>query len=526
MTVDLSLPTERVAPPKDLEIRPRQVKAWAEALPLAQTLDSGRKLCTHLAAINRSKMDTDDRIQILEIFRPIAAVLLEELEDIYGKATLPLGPRGRDALGLARDLASELCAGYRVAVVEKTGKRIAFGVKKQIPVLVLRAMEYLVAEMRASYRTYAPVHAGVWKELHRLYLYAEQEGIAAEIADAESKATIFDTYSEALLLALTDPYRLVPGEFERVLVQARGVRAGATLGQQRPATRPGGHFLVACDTDRPPKPALSANDDTGGPNWRLFDASPIVDKLRARKLAVETGNVSSTMSKTVGPEVLATITRLIVLWGDPPKRAHRRDAMDTTVAICVGLKAIGHFVSIAASVDAQAEADAIRKGITIPLLAVPDDEISKSMPVHEWDVVNQSAGGIKVRRTVATQQPIGVGEVLGIKAIGKPFWTVGVARWITALEDGGMEFGVQFFSPAACAVWIQPVVSAGPQAKFGVLLADDDEASTGESLLTPPNTYSEMREFEIKGEGLVSRVRAAGLIEKTARFELFHVLPS
>ena len=325
---------------------------------------------------------------------------------------------------------------------------------------------------------------------------------------------------------MTDPYRLVQGEADKIIALIRGSRGLPTLGQARPSTRPGGHFLVPCDTDKPPKPALTASDDTGGPNWRLLDANALVDKLRTRKQAMETGNVSATTSRALGPEGIALLGKLIALWGDPPKRANRRDPMDTTVALCVGLKAIGHFVSITSQIDAEAEAAAIRNGITIPLIAVPDDEASKALPVLEWDVVNQSAGGLKVRRVSSAQQGIGVGELIGIKAIGKSQWTIAVARWITVLEDGGMEFGLQFLPPAACTVWVQPTSASSPQAKLGLLLAEIDQSSSGEALITPPNTYADLREFELQGEGLVSRVRAAGLIEKTARFELFRVLPS
>ena len=45
-------------------------------------------------------------------------------------------------------------------------------------------------------------------------------------------------------------------------------------------------------------------------------------------------------------------------------------------------------------------------------------------------------------------------------------------------------------------------------------------------MLTLPNTFADRREFEINEEGLVSLMRATSLIEKTGRFELFHVSPS
>jgi hypothetical protein len=518
------LPAERSPPPRELEIRPKQVKAWIESLPLAQSIEAAKKIVAHLVALNRARIDIDDRVQILDIYRPFADTLLEELDAIYGKSALPLGPRAREALGVARELAFALADGFKISIGDKTAKLIAFGAKKQLPILALRTMEYLGAELRASYKAYSPPPASIWNEMHQLYLYAEKEGFAAEIADAATKTSVMDAYCEALLLSLTDPYRLVPGELERILVQIRGGRGLVTLGQARPATRAGGHFLVPCDTDRPPKLLLSANDDAGGPNWRLLDTNALVDRLKARKAAHDTGNVSQTTSRSMTPDGLATLAKLITLWGDPPKRAYRRDPMETSVALCFGLKSIGHFISIGAKVDAQAEAEAIRAGITIPLLAMPDDESTKQHPVFEWDVVNQSEGGLKVRRR-ATQQTLAVGEVVGIKAIGKPQWTIGVVRWITLLEDG-MEFGLQFLAPAACAVWVNAVGSGSPQSKIGVLLANAEDALTAESLLTLPGTYAEAREYELRGEDLESRVSAASLIEKTSRFELFHVSPS
>ena len=521
----LNIPNERAAPPKDLEIRPKQVKAWMDSLPLAQSLEAAKRLAGHAAATNRCKMDLDNRLQLLDLYRPMAATLLEELDAIYSKSTLPLGARAKEALVVARELAGELAAGYKIALSEKAGKLIAFGAKKQLPQFVLRAMQYLAAVQRASYKAYAPVPPGVWNELHHLYLFAEKEGIASEPADPETKATVAEAYWETLLLSLTDPYRLVQGELDKIVGQIRGTRAQLSLGQKRPDTRAGGHFMVQCDQDRAPKPLLGLkNEETGGPNWRLLDTNAIVDKLRARKQAMETGNVSSTTSKALGPDGLSLIAKLLQLWGDPPKRAYRRDPMETSVALCVGLKAIGHFVSATSKVDPMAEAEAIREGITMPLVAVPDDEASRSMPVFEWNVVNQSEGGLKVRRE-SSSQTIGVGDVVGIKAMGKPHWTVAVTRWINVMDDGAMEFGLQFFAPAAAVVWIQPTISASPQAKQGVLLADGKEIE-GEALLAPPNTYAERREFEIQADDTISRVRAASLIEKSSRFELFHVSAS
>lgn len=526
MALDLRVPTERVAPPGNLELRPKQAKAWVEGLPLSQSVDAGRKILANLCALNRAKVEFDDRLQILEAYRPVAQVVLEELDAVYGNSPLPLPPKAREALGLARELATEFAYGYKTLILEKTGKLLAFGAKKQMPLLVFRAMQWLAQRLHVSYRSYTPIPAGTWREIHLLFLHAGKEGFATEPVEPETKAAITDLYSETLLIALTDPYRLIPGDLDRITQVIRGQRGAYTLGQERPSTRPGGHFLVPCDLDKPPKPLLSANDDPGGPNWRLLDANPMVDRLRARRQAVESGNVSASMSRAMSVDMLVLMGKLVTLWGDPPKRTSRRDPMDSSVAICSGMRAITHFISFEPKVDASREAAAIESGLTIPLVFVPDDDTSKGMNVTEWEVVNQSAGGLKVSRSSGASHPITVGEVLGIKFVGKARWTVGVVRWLTTGDEGGMEFGVQFLAPSARSVAVQPTTSAAGQSRPGLLLAQDDGQEPADMLLTMPATYSDLREFEIEADGSVTLVRATSLIERTGRFELFHIAGS
>ena len=80
------------------------------------------------------------------------------------------------------------------------------------------------ALLRAAYKSYTPVPEGLWREIHQLYLEAERERVVAEIVDPETKEAVVNIYVEALLLALTDPYRLSPGEVDKVSAQIRSSR--------------------------------------------------------------------------------------------------------------------------------------------------------------------------------------------------------------------------------------------------------------------------------------------------------------
>ena len=507
--IALKIPVERSAPETGLEVRPRHVKRWIETLPLQVTFESGRKLCAHLAAVNRARLDVDARLEILEIYRQPLAAILRDLEAMYAAAALPLGPGPRAALGLARELLTEAATGYRIAIVESGAK--LFASRKQLAALFARATQCTAARMYAAYKSYTPVPTGTWAELHELFLEAEARGVAREPAEGEVKGSIADLYCDALLLSLTDPYRLAQGETGRVLQLLFENRGAATLGQVRPATPPGGHFMVPCDTDKPPKPSIGKLDDTGGPRWRLLDANPVVERLRAR--ARDAGGPAPKGAATQAD----LVARLLRLWGDPPKRTSRRDPGQASVAIAIGIDGVAHFVALERRTDLVRQDDMLRRGITMPLDPLPLDDQSEPIPVFEWDIVNESRGGLRVRRLGRTEQPIAVGEVAGIKLAGKPHWAIGVVRWITVFEDGGMEFGLQYLASQARAVEVK---GWGVPPGNGLLLADGEGPA---SLLTSPSAFSHLRELEIDDAGDACLVVPSSVVEVTPRFELFNV---
>ena len=59
----------------------------------------------------------------------------------------------------------------------------------------------------------------------------------------------------------------------------------------------------------------------------------------------------------------------------------------------------------------------------------------------------------------------------------------------------------------------------------GGLVLDDDQTAEA-ALLTLPNMYEDLRVLELDERGSTWTVRATSLIERTARFDLFHVAAS
>jgi len=106
----------------------------------------------------------------------------------------------------------------------------------------------------------------------------------------------------------------------------------------------------------------------------------------------------------------------------------------------------------------------------------------------------------------------------GIKLHGKAHWAIGVVRWVTVFEDGGMEFGLQYLAQMARAVQVK---AWGAPSAMGLLLADDGQ--TASTLLTSPNTFQHQQELELEDDGDACMVQAGEVVEVTHRFEIFTV---
>ena len=521
MALSLSVPVSTSALPKEIETNPKKARAWIESLPLTKTFEAASMVAQTINTLNRGKMPADERVALVDIYRPVIAVLLDELEAIYAYSVLPLPARQREAFELAHELSVQCAIAYKIVLMEKSGKLSMFNNKKNLPGAVYWAMFYLQSQLLQSYKTYHPCPVGVWQELHALHLHAAELGMLAEIGDPGSKTTVQDLYTDAMMVALADPHRLMFKEVDKVqdtLAQNRGLvdirTSNEGLSQQR-------FFVVALDGDQPPKVLNQGVPPPAGQVLRLIDPTRLVEKLQQRVRA-QTGAGGNTAAKSRATHDLADLQqRLIRLWGDPPKRQFRRNPADSAIALCSGIKAIAYFTELATTEDPEADAKAIRDGDTIPLLKIPRDETSQLIGVEPWHVLNQSANGLRLYREAGGKVGVTVGDVVGLRFVGGRSWNVGVVRWLTSLEGESMEFGVELLAPAAVSITIEPTIGGGGKPMPALVLQNPNPEWDNDTVLSLTDTFSDLREFELIEHGEVTLVRATTLLERTSRFDLF-----
>lgn len=521
MALSLSVPVSTRALPKEVETNPKKARSWIESLPLTKTFDAAKLVAQTIEALNHAKMPGEERAALVDIYRPVVAVLLDELEAIYAYSVLPLPARQREAFDLARDLLTQCATTYKIFSLEKPAKLSMFNSRKNLPGAMYWAMFFLQSQLLQSYKTYHPAPVGVWQELHSLYLHADEQGTLAEIGDAETKLTMMDLYADALMISLADPYRLMSKEVDKVLHTLAQNRGLVEIRSSNEGVNVQRFFLVALDGDQAPKVLIQGAPPPAGQVFRLIDPTRLVEKLQQRTRA-QTGSSGNAASKSRATHDLADLQqRLIRLWGDPPKRQFRRNPADSAIALCSGIKAIAYFTELATNEDPEVDAKAIRDGDTIPLLKIPQDPMSQMVGVEEWRVLNQSANGLRLYRESGGSVGVTVGEVVGVRFIGGRNWNVGVVRWLTLLEGDALEFGIELLSPAAASITIEPTIGSGARPMPALVLQNTNPEWDNDTVLSLTDTFSDLREFELIEHEEVTVVRATTLLERTSRFDLF-----
>ena len=520
MALSLSVPVSTRALPKEIETNPKKARGWIESLPLTKTFEAAKMVAQNLEALNHAKMPAEERVALVDIYRPVIAVLLDELEAVYAYSVLPLPAKQREAFDLARELRTQCAYAYKILLLEKSAKLMMFGAKKHQPGAMYWAMFYLQSQLLQSYKTYHPCPPGVWQEIHSLFQHADEQGLLSEIGDADTKWTMQDLYTDAMMIALADPYRLMFKEVDKVQETLRQNRGLVDIRISNDGLNLQRLFVVALDGDQPPKVLVQGMPLPPGQVLRLIDPTRLVDKLQQRARPQSGGGGGAAKSRATH-DLADLQQRLIRLWGDPPKRQFRRNQADSSVALCGGIKAIAYFTELATNEDPEADAKAIRDGDTVPLLKIPQDPMSQMIGVEMWQVLNQSANGLRLYRESGGSVGVTVGEVVGVRFFGGRNWNVGVVRWLTLLEGNALEFGVELIAPAAASITIEPTIGSGAKPMPALVLQNTNPEWDNDTVLSLADTFADLREFELIEHGELNVVRATTLLERTSRFDMF-----
>jgi len=572
--------TQQGVPAWIVEPRPEVVGPWCEQLPLANPTASLDDITRYLFQLNRAELPLRKRLAVLEVLIPVVAKLVPLVRREYSDAQLPLGDRKLQRHQLVQKTWQELAYGYKTVLMDLilTEKEVLDPKEVLIPA-ILQCVSVLSERLVENYTIYVPDPPGVWLELHQLYHYANSHSIDG-LAPRADGATIGQHYRRTLLLALADPYHLLPGEAAKLYAELDQWAALCKLTRLGPAPVTADTFYVDIHHDCGPRFLGADTSATPPQEARAVDLTDVAAALRKRIADATSPRVAGPQA---GPSTLQQrlrrelYLRLAQAWTARGARQYSRSpASEHHLILAAGLSAAHHFVSggksfaperhemrlapkrAAATLALQPGPAAPASGTLIrgePKPATPsttrrvDPEdawkpIYTPTPLDPLDyhhppvdypyaqcaVTDMSQGGLAL-----SYSPLGnevrtrVGDVLALQdtdplqgpAPDKP-WRIGTVRWLRA-SVAGLDLGVAILGESALPVGTRAIEGVGKGSEYmrGLIIPAHDIAASDATLIASPAIYDAGTVLVITTETAVVQVRLLRLMEGTGSYARF-----
>ncbi len=574
----LNLP-ERTTPPADsLLLDTKKVEAWVSGLPIANTGESSKRVFQTLVELNRIELPNLKRIKIVNLLHPIVQYIAGNLRKYYLDTPLPLAAKNQKVVVLCRELHSELAISYKIIIqkmVSGDGERFE---RKLMIVALHQAIYYLSKALYYSAIVYNPYPVDTWREIHQLFVFAEQNSVSKiKINEGSggsgSTSTIEDIYKDAILLALASPYRLRQQEIEQLYQKLQDWAAHIQISTPQQGDEHEGQFIVKTDSDNPPM-HISLQTEQLNDQCRTIDTQQLAQHLRKELKTIFTEKSESALFTKEMQVTVPMLRKVIKSLTYTPKRAFIRTKLNFELDTAVGINTVhsqitayrirnhGSNIEDKESHIPDEEEEGLKDSSFLDSYFSADNDslqiVPLDHPVEEavlnpkdvqdtWIIddgapawatqtqdmesdtfscktFNESAGGYCINWTGNNPPKIRVGELIGIQSASeRSQFSMGIIRWLKNMPGVGLQLGMEIISPSADAILIHiPGDSQHNESTQKCILLPEVTASNRPACLILPILNIHVGDkIRIDTDNQQRPAKLIRLLESTGTFSLF-----
>ncbi len=574
----LMLPERAPAPNDSFFLNVEEVEAWISNLPITNTGETSKQTFKALVELNRIGISNRRRLKLANMFRPVVRHIVSNLRKYYLDAPIPLAAKNQKVVVLCRELHMELANSYKIIIEGMASGQDEKYDQKLVIVALHQAIHYLSMVLYYSVIVYNPYPGNTWKEIHQLYLFAEQNNVAdVRIKQGrdfqDTASTIKEIYQNALLLALASPYGLRQKEietlFEKLPEWARYIHILDTQSEKGTDAQ----FFIDAEDDIPPI-HISMQKDNPGTFCYNLDVANLVQHLRTELKSIYTthgkGSIFTKEMQIIAPLLRKMIKSLTY----EPQRGFIRTNLNFKLDTAVGISEIHSLITANISKqqghaqdknagDLEEENELNDSSFLNSYFSAEDDSIQivpLDHPVDEivsapqqtprfyieddgapaWTrqnrleknetfsckTLNESAGGYCINWTGDDAPKIKVGELVGIQsASDKSQFSIGIVRWLKQLPELGLQLGFEILSPTTDAVTVHIATNDRHANTTQNCLAIPKNSASGRpnSLLLPIMNIHAGTAVEIESTDRKRPAKLVRLLESTGTFSQYEV---
>lgn len=564
-TLTVGIPKLRATPSGTSEVRPKRVASWLAELPAGDPQDAGQQISNALFNQNRIALEDSNRLRVMEAYRVPVAAIIETLQSGYETAPVPHSKTRRENVRFVNRLLTEMAHGYKVVAVNLALRGKIKQDRDELVLSIQRSLYQLGQLLLNGYCTYQPAAVGVWRDVHRLYQYAEVHGLTDDMVEqsgaglVDDQTSIGQTYQHLLLLAAGDPYCLLSGEAKRIYEILKSVHGSPQITRTVTFADPVGQFLISFASDAPPVALGKVNNVKPEEHLRVLSALDAIRDLHSMMKKGERAARSGNESDSGNVELIRRVGRM---WaGNMARRQSNRATHQYELPVCSGISATHFFCTSAHDIEQTRQkqsvsdtAPPIAKEVYVDLSSAPgddgllrpgnagaaaaqDDEPTfgsglENQTLHRLQLchaMDESAGGARVRIYAGSSVRVTVGDIMGMQYADSANWKVAVVRWLRAYDEDFVDVGVKFLAPEVQAVTVRPIPRTGEVKPFmhALKLPRNDALNTPESIVLPRGLYGPGDRLELKDiAGSSETLVPMHVVDRTSSFEQIVVAPA
>jgi hypothetical protein len=511
-------------------------KAWLAHLPLANVSAAQHQLLTQLEELNRFGAGPASRLAALETLREaVHFVQLEQAKRFTNRAQ-PMQQAEAALFEDTIDLWEQVRLGYVRCLATD-----APALRAQRALIAQRALAYSGLRMYHHYRAYRQVAARDWRNLNRVYAFAERLGVAEQLVKDYLNRDVHDTspriaYTRATLMGMCNPHELTPRQLtfvafllERWAEKVEMSSSPVAEGELAPLT-----VDLAGES-------CAARDPAAGTELRYLDARRLAKSLRNRVALLRQGESPARLGlgeDCVQPSCEQLLVFLYRQWyqARQVRGTDRKHTSDQTQA-CTGLAAIHYYISgrvfRVAPEFKELTAKQRDEIATFGRVSTRDEEdysVAHGFVLEPWQIEDESAQGLKMlRRAGSPGQRMSQGQLVGVRPADAKSFQVGQVRWLMATDSGDLVCGVKLLPglPLAAAARGTGVNVANEKQVQAIALGAVPALDAPPTLVLPPGWFRPKRVIEATIKEPL-RVRLLEVIERGTDFErvVYEVLPA
>jgi hypothetical protein len=530
---------------------------WLVTVPLANAVQAQAMFLRQLNLLHRYTLPPATRFAILETLRGPLCDVQEDAVKKFANRPLPFAPPEQAALETTLNVWHALALGYLRCFDALCGEE---GALSSLPQMLAQAkLSAAGAELASRAATLAQrtlsvfadwqldlcrgeqlPDASYWKRLHQIFAVAETLGVATRAVNdplrhGNTQSSALAIYAECNLLSTANPFELPARHLAWVARWAKrwGPKLALLKTPPEDIRNRAVPLWIDLDSDRPATYVPKA-----APGSRWLETTELRKSLTARIALLEKGRAPADLQlgdDVTQPAALQLLQRVLQRWckGGTPRRDERHSASGNCKLIA-GFEAVHYHLSgrrlfrVSSPTDSTLRREREEfatfgdRNHRNPAAGRTDDSHVEDWEVIEdWNLVDASSGGLRIKRPLKEGVRVGAGLVVAIQAGEDQRYTLANLRWALREGSDSLGAGIQFFpgDPVAVAVRTVDADEANGPWRQGFLLPEVAERQEPASVVVPAGTFRIERSVEIMVDQQSRLMRLCRVLDRGLEFE-------